>query len=154
MVFDSDTRKGRLVVLTKAVVAEGPMIVAIEPDGRIGQISAAVITSAYGKSPVSKILDWIGSGLLRSADKRAALAWLRGTSGKSVGESANKPGRLVTQAVTTRPGLQLPRLVQAISRARKITLAPNSLSRQTGQPGAPTDAQREAVWPAPFAAST
>lgn len=101
MVFDSATQPGRFVVLTKATTAEGPLLVVIEPNGRIAQISANVIASTYGKGNVAQIAKWIEGGLLRGAQKKSALRWL------------------------TTAGLRLPRVVQGLSKSANIRIAPN-----------------------------
>ncbi|MDR1310331.1 MAG: hypothetical protein LBK01_00410, partial [Burkholderiaceae bacterium] len=91
---------------------EEPIVVAIEPNGRVERIRVNEIKSAYGKENIGTALtNWTREGLLVSAQKKITEKWL-----------------------TTR-GLQLPNVVQAINSDSVINLSePDTDSQEKNTP--------------------
>jgi hypothetical protein len=91
---------------------EEPIVVAIEPNGRVERIRVNEIKSAYGKENIGTALtNWTREGLLVSAQKKIAERWL-----------------------TTR-GLQFPNVVQAINSDSTVNLSePDPSSQEKNTP--------------------
>lgn len=71
MVFQSDTRPGRFVVVTSLVVAGKPVIVAVDPNGRSGRAEVVYLPSAYPKDNADRVFtQWIKAGLLQYVNKK------------------------------------------------------------------------------------
>ena len=71
MVFQSDTRPDRFVVVTSLVVAGKPVIVAVDPNGRSGRAEVVYLPSAYPKDNADRVFtQWIKAGLLQYVNKK------------------------------------------------------------------------------------
>lgn len=70
MIFKSDTQPGRFVVVTNLVVNGGPVVVAVDPNGKSGRAEVVYLPSAYPKDNADRTFTkWIQNGLLEYANK-------------------------------------------------------------------------------------
>lgn len=69
-VFDSDTVPGRLLFVAPEKVNENPVVMIVEPDAKVENLSIHLLVNAYdktgGRMPVRR---WVDDGLLRYIDK-------------------------------------------------------------------------------------
>ncbi|WP_280192153.1 PLxRFG domain-containing protein [Delftia sp. PS-11] len=71
MVFKSESKDGRFVVVTNLVNNGRPVIVAVEPNGKTNNTEVVYLPSAYPKDNADSVFSkWIKQGLLQYADKQ------------------------------------------------------------------------------------
>ena len=102
-VFESDTEKGRLVVIAPELVNGAPVSIIVEPNPTAGgeQLYASLLVNAYDRSGKTPFMRWIGDGLMRYADKTKFPAVFALSVGRRLPDTAlqNKPGtaRILTE---------------------------------------------------------
>ncbi|WP_277752676.1 hypothetical protein [Extensimonas vulgaris] len=108
LVFESDTRPGRLLLVTEAVVNGSPVVVAVEPNGSSGRLEVVYLPSMYPRNDAQwKFPQWIRAGKLKYADKSRS------------------------RLLATTAGLQLPGVVQ-----RSVGFTPAKYMTESDRPQA------------------
>lgn len=69
MVFLSATQGGRYVMVTDVVRNGKPLVVALEPNGKVGRLDVVYVPSAYLKEDAGALERWIMAGMLKYAHK-------------------------------------------------------------------------------------
>jgi hypothetical protein len=69
MVFRSDTRDGRFLVVTDLVSNGRPVVLVVDPEGKAGRVEVVFVPSAYPKDDLSAFARWIKAGLLEYVHK-------------------------------------------------------------------------------------
>ena len=69
MAFQSATQGGRYVLVTDVVRDGKPLVIALEPNGKVGRLDVVYVPSAYLKEDAAAFERWIMAGMLRYANK-------------------------------------------------------------------------------------